>query len=77
MKIAAFMEMKNPTSPNIIVILAEQGIKVVRAAVINLSRSDLSIRVAKIPGTVHPYPRIKGITERPCNPILCMKLSIK
>ena len=43
-----------------------------------MSRHFLSsiIRVAMIAGTLHPNPIINGMNDLPCNPILCMILSI-
>ena len=34
------------------------------------------VRVAITAGTFHPSPRIKGMKDFPCNPILCMSLSM-
>ena len=34
------------------------------------------VRVAIIAGTLQPKPIIKGINDLPCNPILCITLSM-
>ena len=34
------------------------------------------VLVAMIAGTLQPKPMIRGINDLPCNPILCMSLSI-
>src|SRR5665647_609969 len=34
------------------------------------------VRVAMIAGTLHPKPITNGINDLPCNPILCISLSM-
>ena len=55
----------------------KQGIKGIRRQVRILSRLDSKMRVERIAGTLQPKPRIKGDTDFPCNPILCMSASVK
>ncbi len=42
----------------------------------NLSVLFSNVLVAIIAGTLHPNPIIRGINDFPCNPILCINLSI-
>ena len=70
-------DIKKATNPRIIVVRAAQGIIVDKTAVMNRSLSDSRMRVAMIAGTVHPYPRMMGITAFPWSPILCRNVSIR
>ena len=54
---------------------ALHGIKGATAIVSNLSSSDSIPRVAITAGTLHPSPRIKGITDFPCKPTFLIILS--
>ena len=55
--------------------LALQGIKGVNKIVFSLLISSSIIRVAIIPGTLHPVPIINGIKLLPLNPNLEKNLS--